>query len=151
MILEVRPEVVMVSCPAKTLARILCASLIRCTFAHACSVDTVIVKGRVNHAPRNAKVRVQLVFAKEQLGDSGEATIEGETFSIPIEFLTQSHKPVLMGLREKCDRKPKTVVVTLVEVDHEYDRISLDFAKDFQIADPSAYTVRSELLLNGPK
>ena len=142
----------MVFCTGKTLARILFASLIACTFAHAgCPVDTVIVRGRVNHAPRNAKVRVQLVFAKEQLGDSGETTIENNTFSVPIEFLTQSHKPVLIGMGEKCDRKPKTVVITLVEGDQEYDRVSLDFAKDFQIADPTAYTLRSKLVLNGPR
>jgi len=142
----------MVFCAGKTLARILFASLIACTFARAgCSVDTVIVRGEVKHAPRNAKVRVQLIFAKEQLGDSGETTIENDTFSVPIEFLTQSRKPVLMGLREKCDRKPKTVVITLVEGDQEYDQVSLDFAKDFQITDPTAYTLRSKLVLNGAR
>ncbi|MGB2603655.1 MAG: hypothetical protein WBC78_08675 [Candidatus Sulfotelmatobacter sp.] len=146
----------MVFCTGKTLARILFACLIACAFAHAlCSVDTVVVRGQVNHAPRNAKVRVQLIFskehAKEQLGDSGETTIENDTFSVPIEFLTQSHKPVLMGMGEKCGRKPKTVVITLVEGDQEYDHVSLDFAKDFQIADPTAYTLRSKLVLNGPQ
>ena len=53
-------------------------------------------------------------------------------------------------LREKCDRKPKTVVITLVAGDQEYDRISLDFANDFKMADPSAYVLRSEVVLNGP-
>ena len=139
----------MVFITAKTMARILCVSLILCTLSHAgCSVDTVIVKGRAEQAPRNARVRVQLIFPKEQPGDSGEATIENGAFSIPIEFLTQSRRPVLLGsLGEKCDRRPKTVVVTLVEGDQEVDRISLDFAKDFVAADPTAYTLRSELVL----
>jgi hypothetical protein len=138
---------------ARTSAWALCISLILCTVAHEeCSVDTVMVKGRVEHAPPKAKVRAELVYAKEQVGDSGETTLENETFSIPIEFLTQSRKPVLMGsLREKCDRKPKTVVITLVEGDQKLDRVSLDFAKDFRMADPTAYALRSEVVLNGSR
>jgi hypothetical protein len=135
----------------------MCVSFILCTIlcnlARAeCRVDTVIVKGRVENAPPKAKVRVELVYAKEQVGDSGEATLENATFSIPIEFLTLSRRPVLMGnLREKCDRKPKTVVVTLVEGDQKLDSVSLDFAKDFWMADPTAYTLRSEVVLNGSR
>ncbi len=116
-------------------------------FAHAgCPVDVVIVKGRVEHAPTNASVRVRLVYAKEQLGESGEVTVEGATFSIPIEFLTQSRKPVVNGLFEKCDRKPKSVIVTLVRNSHEeeLDRAFLDFARDFHMTDTSAYALRSE-------
>ena len=101
--------------------------------------------------PATPKYTSSLSLRKSNWGDSGETTIENDTFSVPIEFLTQSHKPVLMGLGEKCDRKPKTVVITLIEGDEEYDRVSLDFAKDFQIADPTAYTLRSKLVLNGPQ
>ena len=60
---------------------------------------------------------------------------------------------MLMGsLLEKCDRKPKTMVVTLLQGDQnqEYDRVSLDLTKDFKMADPSAYTLRTEIVLNGP-
>ena len=58
----------------------------------------------------------------------------------------------MMGtLLEKCDRKPKTVVVTLVDADQEYDRVSLDLAKDFKMPDPSAYALRSEIVLHGPR
>jgi hypothetical protein len=141
----------MIFSAAKTLTSIITVALITCAFAHAlCSVDVVIVKGRVAHAPSIAKVRVQLVYAKDMAGESGEATIENGTFSIPIEFLTQSRRPVVNGILEKCNRGPRTVIVTLVESDgdHEYDRVSLDFAKDFKMADPSAYTLRSELVLN---
>lgn len=42
--------------------------------------------------------RVQLVYAKDMAGESGEVTIENGTFSIPIEFLTQSRRPVVNGL-----------------------------------------------------
>jgi hypothetical protein len=142
---------------ARMSVRVLCVSLIPCTILCTlargeCPVDTVIVKGRVEHAPPKAKVRVELVYAKEQVEDSGQATLENETFSIPTEFLTQSRRPVLMGsLREKCDRKPKTVAITLVEGDQELDRVSLDFGKDFLMADPTAYTLRSEVVLNGTR
>jgi len=125
-------------------------------FSHArCSVDVVIVNGRVEHAPRRGVVRVQLVYPKQkqEMGESGDVTIEGGSFRIQIPFLTQSRAPGLLGVREKCDRKPETVVVTLVEADqerdHEYDRVSLDLAKDFKMADPSAYALRSEILLRG--
>jgi hypothetical protein len=59
-----------------------------------------------------------------------------------------------MGRRlERCDRKPKTVVVTPLPGDQnqEYDRVSLDLAKDFKMADPSAYTLPTEIVLNGPR
>jgi hypothetical protein len=137
---------------AKTLASIAIIAVITCAFAPAeCSVDVVIVKGRVDHAASHAKVRVQLVYAKGMAGESGETTIENGNFSVPIEFLTQSRRPVINGLLEKCDRRPKTVIVTLLESDHESDSVSLDFAKDFKIADSSAYSLRSELVLNRPR
>ena len=127
-----------------------------CAFAsgalsHAqCSVDVVIVNGRVEHAPRNASVRVQLVYPKQKKGELGETTLEGGSFRMQIPFLTQSRAPVLIGnLLEKCDRKPETVVVTLVEADQEYDHVSLDLARDFTLADPSAYAPRSEIVLHG--
>jgi hypothetical protein len=52
---------------------------------------------------------------------------------------------------ENCDRKPETVVVTLLEGDQtqEYDCVSLDLAKDFKMADPNAYAPRSEIVLSG--
>lgn len=137
---------------AKTVSSILSVALITCAFVHAlCSVDLVIVRGRIDHAPSDAKVRVQMVYSKDMPGESAEATIENGTFGIPIEFLTQSRRPVVNGLLEKCNRRPKTVIVTLVgsDGDHEYDRISLDFAKDFKMTDASAYALRSELVLNG--
>src|SRR6202790_1589023 len=141
----------------KTLAGILsiCA-IFSGAFSHArCSVDVVIVNGRVEHAPRKGIVRVQLVYPKQkqEMGESGDVTIEGGSFRIQIPFLTQSRAPGLLGVREKCDRKPETVVVTLMEADqerdHEYDRVSLDLAKDFKMTDPSAYALRSEMMLPG--
>jgi hypothetical protein len=143
----------------KTLAGILSiGTIFSGAFSHAwCPVDGVIVNGRVENAPRNGIVRVQLVYPKQKqkMGESGDVTVEGGSFRIQIPFLTQSRAPVLIGtLLEKCDRKPKTVVVTLVEADqegdHEYDRVSLDLARDFKMADPSAYALRSEILLYGP-
>ncbi len=121
------------------------------TFSHAaCSVDEVTVSGRVEDAPLKGTIRVQLIYPNQKLGESGEATLENAFFRIRIPFLTQSRAPILMGnLREKCDRKPKTIVVTLNQSDHEADRISLEFPKDFRMEDPSAYTLRSEIVLHG--
>jgi len=125
------------------------------TFVYAwCDTNVVIMKGRVEHAPGNASVRVQLIYSKQKQGESSEVTVESGTFTIQIPFLTRGRAPVLVGsLLEKCDRKPKTVVVTLVEAgqDHEYDRVSLDLGKDFKMADASAYSPRAEIVLSGPE
>jgi hypothetical protein len=122
--------------------------------AHAvCGLDVIIIKGRVEHSARNSSVCVRLMYPKQQPGESGEITVEQGQFAIQIPFLTRSRAPVLMGsLLEKCDRKPKTMVVTLLQGDQnqEYDRVSLDLTKDFKMADPSAYTLRTEIVLNGP-
>ena len=139
---------------ARILATILCACVIASgTLVYAiCSTDMVIVKGRVDGAPPNATVRVQLVYSNKRGGDSGEVRLENEVFVIQIPFYTQSRAPVLIGnFLEKCDRKPKTVIVTLTDGDQEYDRISLDLAKDFKMADPTAYGLRSEIVLHGPR
>lgn len=117
-----------------------------------CPVLNVMVKGEVESPPHGGVVRVQLVYSrhsKDLYGESGEVKLEGESFRVQIPFLTQSGAPVLGLGNFKCDLKPKTVVVTLVAGDHEYDRISLDWAKDFKMADPTAYIVRSELILHG--
>lgn len=115
-----------------------------------CPVDVVMVKGRVENPPPKSRVRVQLVYPKQQMGESGDVTLEDASFRIQIPFLTQSRAPLLIGtLGEKCGRKPKTVIVTLIDDDREHDRVSLDLAKDFVTADPSAYTLRSETVLHG--
>jgi hypothetical protein len=121
-------------------------------FLHAmCPIDEIVVSGRVEEAPVKGTVRVQLLYPNHKAGDSAEVTLDRGSFRLAIPFLTQSHAAVLIGtFREKCDRKPKTVVVTLIEVDREYARVSLDLAKDFKMADSSAYSLRSETLLHGP-
>jgi len=116
-----------------------------------CGTDVVIVKGRVEHAPPSAIVRVQLVYAKQGYGESGDVTVENGKFILQIPFLTQSRAPVLMGsLGEKCDRTPTAVTVKLMNGDYnqELDGVSLDFKKDFKLADPSAFASRSEIVLN---
>ncbi len=119
-----------------------------------CPVNSVVVKGRVENPPENARVRAQLVYPDHRGGDVGEVILEGADFTLPIEFLTQSRKPILIGsLGEKCNRKPETVIVTLVGSDpaREYDRVSLELAADFKKTDSGAYTVRSEVTLKAPK
>ena len=135
---------------SRALAGVLCVGLIGCSIAYAeCPVDTVILKGRVEHATGGAKVRVLLVYRKAVTGESGEASVEDGTFRIPIEFLTLSKRPLLRNLPEKCDRKPRTINVTLIEGDQESESLSLDLVRDFKLADPSAYALRSELVLEG--
>lgn len=118
-----------------------------------CSIDTIIVSGRVEHAPRKGIVKVQLVYPKGRIGESGDVTVVDGTFRIPILFFTQSRAPSLNWSipPEKCARKPKTIVVSLMANDQEYDRISLDMLKDFKKIELSAYVLRSEILLHGPE
>lgn len=71
-------------------------------------------------------------------------------FQIPIEFVTMQSS-IFPNLPKRRGRKPKTVVITLLENDQEYDQVFLDFAKNFKMADASAYTLRSEVVLNGPR
>ena len=60
-------------------------------FLHAeCSIDTIIVNGQVEHAPRKGIVKVQLIYPKDKIGESGDVTVEDESFRIPILFFTQS-------------------------------------------------------------
>jgi hypothetical protein len=141
----------MMSAVNRTLTGILGTSLALSVFACAqCPVDTVIVKGRVvENANAHSKVRVQLVYPKEKPGESGAVTVEDGAFQIPVEFMTMQSS-IFTNLPKRCSRKPKTVVITLLENDHEFDHVSLDFAKNFHLADASAYTLGSEVVLNGP-
>jgi hypothetical protein len=127
--------------------------LIACGLVNAeCPVKQVIVKGRVEHSPDGARVHVQLVYPKNRGGDSAEATLQEDgNFNIPIEFLTQSRKPSVNGLFEKCERKPETVVITLIgsNQSQELDRVSIDFIEGFKMDDPSRYSLRSEIVLKG--
>jgi len=140
------------SAATNMLIRILGTCLALCVIARAqCPVDTVIVKGRVvENASAHSKVRVQLVYPKERPGESGEVTVEAGAFQIPIEFVTMQSS-IFTNLPKRCGRKPKTVVITLLENDQESDQVFLDFAKNFKMADASAYALRSEVVLNSPR
>jgi hypothetical protein len=136
------------SSPRRPFLYFFCAIPMTIAFVHAqCPVNTVMVRGRVENPKPNSKIQVQLVYAKQQPAESAEANLEGQSFRIPVEFLTQSSKPLLANLHAKCDRKPKTVVVTLLSGDHQSDQISLDLLKDFDHLDASAYTLRQEIIL----
>ena len=118
-----------------------------------CPIDTIIVNGHVEHAPKKATVKVQLIYPKGRIGESGDVTFEDGSFHIPILFFTQSRASAhfLNGSipPDKCTRKPTTIVVSLIANDQEYDRVSLDMDKDFKKIEPSAYALRSEILLHG--
>jgi len=127
----------------RILTRALFFGLIACTLGHAmCPVDVLVVKGRVEHPPDNATVRVQLVYPGNLGGDSGEATSVDVNFTVPVGTF-----------REKCDRRPETVIVTLVGRDpaHEYDRVSLELARDFKKTDSNTYRLKSEIVLKGSR
>jgi len=120
-----------------------------------CPIDTFIVNGQVEHAPRKATVKAQLIYPKGRIGESGDVTFEDESFRFPILFLTQSraHAHFLNGSipPDKCTRKPTTIVVSLIANDQEYDRVSLDMTNDFKRIEPSTYGLRSEIVLRGPE
>ena len=117
-----------------------------------CSLDMIIVNGQVEHAPRQATVRIQLMYPKDKIGESGDVTVDHGSFRIRVPFFTQSRAPFLNGIipPEKCARKPNTVVVSLMDNGQEYDRVSLDMAKDFKKINSSDYALRSDVLLQGP-
>src|SRR5579884_2475678 len=53
--------------------------------AHAqCPVVSVMVKGRVENAPPNARVRVQLIFDHNRPGASADTTLENASSHVPI-------------------------------------------------------------------
>jgi hypothetical protein len=107
-----------------TLIRILSTSLALCVIAcPQCPVDTVIIRGRVvETANARSKVRVQLVYPKERPSESGEVTVEDGAFQIPIEFVTMQSS-IFTNLPKRCGRKPKSVVITLLENDQESDQV----------------------------
>ena len=115
-----------------------------------CPVETVIVSGHVNNAAPHSKVRVQLLYPKGKAGEAGEVSIDDGSFRIPLEFVTAQNS-ILTNLPKRCGRKPQSVEITLMENDKEADRVTLDFAKDFKMADFSAYTPRSDLVLNASR
>jgi hypothetical protein len=137
---------------AKTLGCNLILVLMARVFAYSvCPVDDVMVKGTIEQAPRHAKVRVQLVYARDMQGESADTTLDGSNFTLSVDFLTQSRGPLVNGSFEKCGRKPESVIVTLVDHEgtREYDRVALQFPKNFTKATPSTY-LSSGVLLKGP-
>jgi hypothetical protein len=133
------------------LIRVLVVIFPLCLVVHAqCPVNTVIVKGRVEHpiAQNDYRVRVQLVYPKHKPGESGEVTVEDAKFRIPVEFVTEQSS-LFSNLPKRCGRKPQTVVITLLSGDQKSDEVSLDFARNFRMVDASAYSLRSEPVLNG--
>jgi hypothetical protein len=66
--------------------------------------------------------------------------VENGAFQIPIEFVTM-RSSIFTNLPKRCGRKPKTVVITLLEDDQESNQVFLDFAKNFKMADASAYAL----------
>jgi len=140
----------MLSAVTRTLIPILGTGLALCVIAYAqCPINTVIVKGHVvANANAHSKVRVQLFYPKEKPGEGGEVTVENGAFQIPLEFVTMQSS-FFTNLPKRCGRKPKTVVITLLENDQESDQVFLDFGKNFKMEDTSAYTLRSEVVLKG--
>jgi hypothetical protein len=155
---------------AGTVIRIWCICLIACPLLRAqCPVNSVVIKGRVENPPRNASVRVVLLYPpdrharnlpgtdmqnNERPGESAEAILDGDVFTIPVEFLTNDSRTE-MNFKPKCSRQPQTVVVTLKKgdssnssSDQEYDRVSLDFPREFKSDDSRHYMLRSDLVLN---
>lgn len=120
--------------------------------AAVCPVDEVVVSGRVENGSPNAEVRVELIYPRNAPGEAGTITVENGKFRLPLDFLTQSRGPIINRSFEKCNRKPETVVVKLLDATEtrEYARISLDFSKDFKLTYARVYSVKSEVVLHAP-
>jgi len=114
--------------------------------AAACPTGSVVVKGRVENPPADAVVRVELIYSQRQVEDSADTTLESPSFTIKVPFYTQSRGSIV-GFLEKCNRKPKTVIVSLLQGDEEHDSKTFDLVKDFDSPFPNAYTLRSPLVL----
>lgn len=141
----------MLSAATNTLASILSGCLALSVIVHGqCPVNTVIVKGHVDNATAHSKIRVELVYSKNRPGEAGDTTLEDGNFQIPLEFVTEQSS-IFPNLPKRCSRKPKTIVVTLLENNQEADQLSLEFARNFKMVDASAYTPRSELVLKNPR
>ena len=112
-----------------------------------CPVDTILVRGRVENPAPGSKIRVQLFYSNDQAGPSAETTPDNGDFRLPIEFLTQSSRPLLSNIKPKCDRKPRTVVIKLIGKEQEYAEVVLKFPKDFRQSDPTAYTPQVDVVL----
>jgi hypothetical protein len=144
----------MIFTPARTVGAVVAVVLVICGLTVAeCPVDEVMVKGRVENRPDKGRVRVELVYSNHTPGDSGDTTLDGARFKLPVDFLTQIRSRWGMGMGGRCGRRPKTVVVTLIgdTAATEYDRVLLDFSKDFVAADPSTFIVRVDVVLNGSR
>jgi hypothetical protein len=136
--------------------------------AHAqCPVNSIVIKGHVEHLPRHATVKVELFYLPDPhaprkrnqpddsilRGESAEAILDGAAFSVPVEFVSNNRRP-MMSFGSRCDRKPESVVVTLLTSAHagdaaqELDRVSLDFPHDFKSDDQQHFTL-TDLVLNG--
>jgi hypothetical protein len=138
--------------PSKAIS-LLAALLSACVVSNAkCAVDIVAVKGRVENAPPNTKVRVQLLYHRNRTGESGETTLQGTQFSIPVNFYTLSRRGILGEWLERCERIPKAVAVTLTDAggSKEYDRVTLKLLSDFNEPEPGSYVSKSEVVLRAP-
>lgn len=135
----------------RNLIRVLCAIPISLALASAqCPVHYVVVRGHVINPAPNSTIHVELVYPNKKPGESAELVPEDASFRLPIEFLTQSSRPLIANLPARCNRKPQSVVVSLLVADQERDSVSLRFPADFDQEDPSDYVVRSEVVLKNP-
>lgn len=132
----------------KNLARFLCTIPISLTLAYAqCPVHRVVVRGHVASPAPKSTIHVQLVYSDKKPGEAADLIPVGDSFRIPIEFLTQSSRPLLENLPARCGRRPQSVVVSLLAGDQKRDSVLLRFPADFDQTDPSDYLARSEVVL----
>ena len=94
----------------------------------------------------NARIRAHLTYPNSHPGESAETTLDNGSFHLPIEFLTQSPRPLLKNVKPKCDRKPAEVVIPLLTGDTEKDHLTLAFPHDFTMIDASAYISTAALV-----
>jgi hypothetical protein len=110
----------------------------------------VEIRGKIECSLKpDDKVLVTLIYSDNQRIDPGAETaieVGNALFSGRLAFDTYSSPGLLGG--DRCHRRPKKVLIRLVEVDGEKDRALLKIASDFNFDEKQGeYTLKSDLIL----
>lgn len=116
-----------------------------------CPRYSVDIRGKIECSLKSDdKVLVTLIFSDNHRVDPGEETaieVHNANFAGRMSFDTHSSSTLLGG--DRCHRRPKSVLIRLVESDGETDRTSLKIASDFSYDEKQGeYTLKSDLILH---
>jgi hypothetical protein len=117
-----------------------------------CGTKSIYIQGRVENAPPESSVSVELVYEHGKVGESDRLILDSSLFRTRVPFSTQNRSVDFMGhALAKCGRMPARVMVVLMGGDDEIDRVTLNVARDFKPTDSSELSVREDVVLHGRK